>query len=54
MKTIDYENSLDSGFVGASPELAVDEDARWKADLALEGLIVELVGEGCRRHCVGE
>jgi hypothetical protein len=34
---------LDCGVIGASRELAIDEDARGEADLALEGLIVELV-----------
>jgi hypothetical protein len=50
VETVDYENLLDSGVVGASRELTVDEDARWYAHLALEGLMVELIVEGCR-HC---
>jgi len=49
----DHDHVLDGGAVGASRELAIYEDARGKVHLALEGLIVELIGEGCRRHCCG-
>lgn len=48
-----YYGLLDGGVVGASRELAVDKDARGEADLAIEGLIVELIGESCCRHCWG-
>jgi hypothetical protein len=42
---------LDGGVVRARRELAINKDARGEADLAIEGLIVELIGESCCRHC---
>jgi hypothetical protein len=52
VKTGDYQHLLDGGVVGASRELAIDENARGEAHLALEGLIVvKLIGESCGRHC---
>ena len=48
---VDYEHVLDGGIVGASRELAIYEDAGGEVHLALEGVIVELMREGCRRHC---
>ena len=50
---VDYEHVLDGGVVGASRELAIYEDAGGEVHLALEGVIIELMREGCRRHCCG-
>jgi hypothetical protein len=38
-----HDHLLDGGAVGASRELAIDEDARGKVHFALEGLIIELI-----------
>jgi hypothetical protein len=46
----DRDHVLDSGAVGAGRELAIDEDACGEVHLAVEGLIVEFIREGCRRH----
>jgi hypothetical protein len=46
-----YKHILNGCVVGAGRELAIDEDACGEVDLALEGLIVEFIGESCRRHC---
>lgn len=51
MQTGSAAHVLDSGAVGAGGEMAVNEDACGKADVALEGLVVELVRKGSRRHC---
>ena len=48
---VDYKHVLDGSGFGASRELAIDEDPRGKAHLALESLVVEFMREGCRRHC---
>ena len=47
----DYSHVLDGGVVGASRELPINENARREVHFALEGLRVELIREGCRRHC---
>jgi hypothetical protein len=44
---------LDGGAVGAGRELAIDEETCGEVHLALEGLVVKLIREGCRRHCYG-
>lgn len=44
---------LDGGLLGASGELSVDENARGKADFALERFSDELVSKGSRRHRCG-
>jgi hypothetical protein len=49
----DHDHVLDSGAVGAGRELAIDEDACGEVYLTFEGLIVEFIREGCRRHCCG-
>jgi hypothetical protein len=46
----EHDYVLDGSAVGAGRELAIDEDACGEIHLALEGLIVELMREGCRRH----
>jgi hypothetical protein len=48
-----YEHLLDSGVVGARRKLPIYEDARGEANLSFEGLIVELMREGRRRHYCG-
>ena len=47
------EYILDSGLLGASRELSVNEDTHGKANFALEGFIVELVSKGSCRHRSG-
>ena len=51
MQTESTAYVLDSGAIGAGGELSVNEDAGWKADLALERLGVEFVRKGCGWHC---
>jgi len=48
-----HDHVLDGGTIGAGRELSIDEDASGKVHIAREGLIVELIREGCRRHCCG-
>jgi hypothetical protein len=48
----EHDHVLDGGAVGAGRELAIDEEACGEVHLALEGLIVELMREGCRRHYI--
>ena len=43
----EHDHVLDGCTVGAGRELAIDEDACGEVHLALEGLIVELIREGC-------
>jgi len=50
---VEHDHVLDGGAVGAGRELAIDEDACGEVHLALEGFVVELIREGCRRHCCG-
>ena len=47
----DHDYVLDGGAVGAGRELAIDKDACGEVHLALESRMVELIREGCRRHC---
>ena len=49
-----YEHVLDSGVVGARRKLPIYEDSRGETNLSFEGLIVELMREGRRRHYCGE
>ena len=49
----EHDHVLDGGVAGASRELAIDKDACGEVYLPPEGLIVELMREGCRRHRCG-
>ncbi len=51
LQTITYV--LNGGTVRASRKVPIDEDARGESHLALESRMVELIREGCRRHCCG-